>query len=79
MKRILLICLIALVSVTLAAKKITGNVHCGEQMLQGVTVTDGVHFATTDRDGFFRLKIDKNSRFVYIVTPSGYTADYSSG
>ena len=79
MKRALLICVLILVSFSLLAKKITGNVHCGDKMIQGVLVTDGVHFATTDRDGFFRLKIDKNSRFVYIVTPSGYTADYTSG
>ena len=61
------------------ARKITGNVSCAGRPLEGVIVTDGVNFSTTDSDGFFKLKVAGNSRFVQVVTPSGTTADYSSG
>ena len=79
MKRALFISLLILVSFSLPAKKITGNVHCGDQMIPGVIVTDGFRFTTTDKQGFFKLKIKGESRYVQIVTPSGYTADYTTG
>ena len=79
MKRALLVSFLLVLSLQIGAKKITGNVHCADKMIPGVIVTDGFHFTTTDKDGFFRLKVSGDSRYVYIVTPSGYTADYTSG
>ena len=79
MKRAFFISVLILICVSLPAKKITGNVHCGDRMIPGVIVTDGFRFTTTDKQGFFKLKIKGESRYIQIVTPSGYTADYTSG
>lgn len=60
------------------ARKVTGTVMCGEEKLTGVIVTDGKNFTHTKK-GKFKLEIEDNAEFVYIVTPSGYVADWSSG
>ena len=60
------------------ARKVTGTVMCGEEKLTGVIVTDGKNFTQTKK-GKFKLEIEDNAEFVYIVTPSGYVADWSSG
>ncbi len=62
-----------------SARKVKGTVHCGSVPLQDVIVTDGSTFTTTDAAGRFKFKIPDDARFVYVVTPSGYTADFSSG
>lgn len=61
------------------ARKVTGSVKCGEVKLEGVIVTDGESFTQTGKNGKFVLDICDDAEFVYIVTPSGYVADWSSG
>lgn len=80
MKKTLIVILAFLVSVSaLPARVVTGSVKCGKEKMAGVVVTDGHSFATTGKNGRFKMDISDNADFVYVVTPSGYTADYSSG
>ena len=66
--------------VTLAdARKVTGTVTSGSLFLEGVIVTDGSSFTTTNFKGKFSLDIKEDAEYVYIVTPSGYVADWSTG
>ena len=64
---------------SLNAGNVKGSVQCSGKVLKGVVVTDGKHFAKTDANGEFKLKVSDDARFVYMVTPSGYVADFSSG
>lgn len=79
--RRLILSVLAFASVCVAAqaRKVTGSVMCGETKLEGVIVTDGEHFTRTARNGKFAFDINDNAEFVYIVTPSGYVADWQSG
>lgn len=62
------------------AKKVRGKVSGPQQEpLSGVIVTDGYHFTKTAADGSFSFGTHKDARFIYVVTPSGYMPDYSSG
>lgn len=61
------------------ARQVTGSVKCGKEKIANVVVTDGTNFAVTGRNGKFRMDIADDADFVYIVTPSGYTADCSAG
>ncbi|MCI1785093.1 MAG: calcineurin-like phosphoesterase C-terminal domain-containing protein [Bacteroidales bacterium] len=61
------------------ARIVKGTVRCQDLDLSGVVISDGTNFTTTKTDGTFRFNIEKDARFVYVVTPSGYTADFSSG
>lgn len=63
----------------LQAKKVKGSVSTQGTPLAGVVVTDGYRFCQTAGDGSFSLNTHKDARFVYVVTPSGYVADFSSG
>ncbi len=80
MKKLLytLICL-TLMAFPVDAKKVKGSVKSGEAPLSGVIVSDGYRFTTTGTDGSFTLNTHKNARYVFVVTPSGYVADYSTG
>lgn len=80
MKTLLAIALI-LISIcgNIEARIVKGKVTCGDEKLSGVIVTDGKNFTTTRNNGTFRLDVDENQEFVYIVTPSGYTGDWKSG
>lgn len=60
------------------ARKVSGTVMSGEEKLSGVIVTDGKNFTQT-RNGNFRFEVQDNAEFIYIVTPSGYVADWSTG
>ncbi len=51
---------------------------CGEEKLSDVIVTDGKNFTQTKK-GKFKFEIEDNAEFVYIITPSGYVADWSTG
>lgn len=62
-----------------SAKQIKGVVSSGVQKLSGVVVSDGFGFAKTDAKGAFVLELNDAAPFVYVVTPSGYTAPFSSG
>lgn len=61
------------------ARKVTGKVVSGKEKLAGVIVTDGEHFTKTKKNGKFAFNINDDAEFVYIVTPSGYVAEWSSG
>ena len=60
------------------ARKVTGKVVCGKEKLSGVIVTDGKSFTKTVK-GKFAFDIADDAEFVYIVTPAGYAADWSTG
>ncbi len=80
MKRFLLISAALLMLCSSAdARKVSGTVKSGEEKLAGVIVTDGTNFTRTKKNGKFSFEIDDNAPFVYIVTPTGYVADFSSG
>lgn len=61
------------------ARKVSGTVTCGETRLEGVIVTDGTNFTTTSKKGKFSFEIKDDAEHVYIVTPAGYVADWTSG
>lgn len=80
MKKIALALIAILIAVgTASARKVTGTVTSGEEKLGGVVVTDGKNFTQTKKNGKFAFNIEDDAEFVYILTPSGYVADYSSG
>ena len=49
------------------------------EKLSKVIVTDGKNFTRTNKNGSFKMDIADSAQFVYIITPSGYCADWSSG
>lgn len=61
------------------ARMVTGEVTCQGKGISKVIVTDGESFTMTSAGGKFSFDIDDNAEFVYIVTPSGYVADWSNG
>lgn len=61
------------------ARTVTGSVTSGKKKLVGVVVTDGKNFTQTSRSGKFAFEIDDDAAFVYIITPSGYAGDWTSG
>ncbi len=80
MKNVLMILSVLLIfSVSADAKKVSGTVKAGEEKLEGVIVTDVKNFTQTKRNGKFSFEIEDDADFVYIVTPSGYIADWSTG
>lgn len=64
---------------SLSARKVSGTVTCGKQKLSGVLVSDGYGFAVTDRAGRWSMDVSDEAGFVFVITPAGYTADFSSG
>lgn len=64
---------------TADARKVTGEVVSNGKGLSKVVVTDGKSFTQTSCKGKFCFDIDDSSEFVYIITPSGYVADWSTG
>lgn len=80
MKKIILSLLMSgLMFCSAEAREVTGTVTCGEAKLKGVIVTDGEHFTQTGKNGKFKFEINDDADFVYLVTPSGYVADWSTG
>lgn len=73
---LLLLLLAAFPSATAAtpppAATVTGTVTCDGKPLAGVTVSDGVLFATTDDTGYYALASKKFQGTVFVITPSGY-------
>ena len=59
-------------------RRVKGSVRCGTEPLEGVVVTDGRNFTLTQRNGKFVFDISDDAEFVYITTPAGYVADWSS-
>ena len=80
MKRILVAVLACMLFVSqAAAKTVRGTVKGPDGPLAGVIVSDGYGFVKTARDGSFRINTNRDARFVFVVTPSGYTAPFESG
>ena len=79
MKRALVSIMLLAACLASEARKVTGSVKCGETAMSGVTVTDGKAFTQTGKNGKFAFEIDDNAEFVYIITPAGYVADWTSG
>ncbi len=80
MKKIIAISAALLMVCSLAqARKASGTVKSGDEKLSGVIVTDGKNFTQTKKNGKFSFEIEDNADYVYIVTPSGYVADWSTG
>ena len=80
MKRIaILLAALLAASGVVEARKVTGCVRCEDEKLAGVIVTDGQNFTQTKKNGKFAFEINDDAQFVYIVTPSGYVADWSQG
>ena len=79
MKRILITILILCTAYAAVARNVTGVVRSGAQPLAGVVVSDGENFAVTDAKGAFKLKASDAAEFVYIATPSGYSAPIVDG
>lgn len=61
------------------AETVKGRVRCGDRGLGEVLVTDGFSFVVTDNKGRYTLDLHERAEFVYILTPKGYVADFSSG
>lgn len=78
-KYLIVIAAFFLMSTMADAKVVRGEVRCGKESLADVIVTDGKNFAQTGKKGKFSLNIAPDADFVYIITPSGYYADHSSG
>ena len=68
-----------LFGVDTSARTVTGKVVCGQQKLSNVIVTDGFKFTKTKKNGEFKMNLADSAKFVYIVTPSGYAGDWSTG
>ena len=72
MKRIALaLAAIVLFAASAQARKVSGTVMNGELYMNGVVVTDGENFTTTNAKGKFTFEIKDDAEFVFIVTPSG--------
>lgn len=61
------------------ARKVSGTVMNGLVCMEGVLVTDGENFTTTNTKGKFTFNIKDDADYVFIVTPAGYVADWTSG
>ena len=61
------------------ARSVTGQVVCEGKGISKVIVTDGESFTRTSTNGLFHFDINDDAEFVYIITPSGYVADWSNG
>ena len=83
MNRLLIFIFAAVISmlwgVDAFARTVTGKVVCGQQKLSNVIVTDGFKFTKTKKNGEFKMNLADSAKFVYIVTPSGYAGDWSTG
>lgn len=79
MKKIVLCIMLLVICCSTYARKVTGSVTCGTEKLEGVIVTDGESFTLTRKNGKFAFEIKDDAEFVYIVTPAGYVADWSTG
>ena len=68
-----------LLNYELQARTVKGVVICSDKKLSNVIVTDGYNFTKSRKNGEFKIELADSAKFVYIVTPSGYAADWSSG
>ncbi len=80
MNRFFAILLSAIVCFNAAANEIKGTVKDSEgNPIAGVVVSDGLNTVLSDEKGRFTMDADKDSRFVFISTPSGYISSTLPG
>ena len=80
MKKIFLLCAVLLACSVAKGEQITGSVKATDgKAIAGVVVSDGLNTALTDASGTFALEVDKDSRWVFISTPSGYRSSVTGG
>ena len=82
MKRLILVALavvLTLSSLMLSARTVKGTIKGEGKPLGGVLVTDGYSIVQANYKGEYTLELSEKADFVYIVTPQGYVADFSSG
>ena len=74
-KIIIYFIVLAAVATGANAKDIKGTVKDTDgNPVSGVIVSDGLNTVQTDKKGRFEMDTDKDSRFVFISTPSGYVS-----
>ena len=79
-KTLILSFLTLMAGLSLQAKDIKGSVKDTEgKPVAGVVVSDGLNTVQTDSKGRFKMDADKDSRFVFISTPSGYISSTLGG
>lgn len=64
---------------TVQADIIKGTVKGEGKALGEVIVTDGYSFSVTDKNGNYKIDLNDKAEFVYLLTPKGYVADFSTG
>lgn len=64
---------------TAQADIIKGTVKGDGKALGEVIVTDGFSFSVTDSNGNYAIDLNSKAEFVYLLTPKGYVADFTSG
>ena len=64
---------------TVQADIIKGTVKGEGKALGEVIVTDGYSFSVTDKNGNYKIDLNEKAEFVYLLTPKGYVADFSTG
>lgn len=52
---------------------ICGHVRCNGAPLKGVAVSDGVEVTLTDAEGYYGIKSDKTTGFVFVSLPANHT------
>lgn len=81
MRRVVLLMVALVWSATLwgaGVRTLKGRVSCQGQGVEQVVVTDGEHFALTDKEGRYALCAAEDSRLIYITIPSGYEVEAKS-
>lgn len=58
---------------------VKGKVSADGTPLEGVLVSDGISFTSTDSKGRYRLSSPKTTAVVFAITPSGYVAESEDG
>ncbi|MCQ2176728.1 MAG: calcineurin-like phosphoesterase family protein [Bacteroidales bacterium] len=83
MKRLVFLIAAVLLAVQVPAKNhngiVRGTVTDGAGPVSGVYVSDGVNIVRSGNDGRFSIKADPESRFVFVITPSGYVSTTMGG
>lgn len=79
MKKYAIIAAAALISISSYAKPLKGRVECDGKGVAGVVVSDGFSTVLTDSKGRFKIEPEKETRFVFISTPSGYLSSSLEG
>lgn len=79
MKRAIFISLLIFISAAVYGTEIKGRVLSGTNGIGGVAVSDGFSFSVTEASGEFSIHISEQAKFIFIITPSGYTAKRVDG